>query len=121
MSGQGVKELLYHVQELLSQVNDAPVIYEQEFYPEMMMFKEEAYTVEYDEEEQMYVVEGPKIEKMLGYTNIIPKKAFSFSRNSFANRAYLSGWKNWASLRVTPFVCMDYSLIITNRKGIIWL
>ncbi len=78
VSGQGIKELLYHVQELLSHVDDAPVVYEQEFNPETMMFKEEPYTVEYDEEEQVYVVEGPKIEKMLGYTNIDSEKGFLF-------------------------------------------
>lgn len=78
VSGQGVKELLYHVQELLSRVDDAPVVYEQEFYPEMMMLQEEAYTVTYDEEEEVYVVEGPKIEKMLGYTNIDSEKGFLF-------------------------------------------
>ena len=66
------------MQELLSRVDDAPVVYEQEFYPEMMMLQEEAYTVTYDEEEEVYVVEGPKIEKMLGYTNIDSEKGFLF-------------------------------------------
>lgn len=78
VSGQGVKELLYHVNELLSQVDDAPVVYEQEFFPEMAIFAEEAYTVEYNEEDNVYVVEGPKIEKMLGYTNIDSEKGFLF-------------------------------------------
>ena len=29
-----------------------------------------------------YVVEGPRIEKMLGYTNLDSEKGFDFSRNS---------------------------------------
>lgn len=78
VSGQGVKELLYHVNELLSNLDDAPVVYEQEYFPETALFQEDAYTVEYNEEDNVYVVEGPKIEKMLGYTNIDSEKGFLF-------------------------------------------
>lgn len=78
VSGQGVKELLYHVNELLSNLDDAPVVYEQEYFPETALFQEDAYTVEYNEENNVYVVEGPKIEKMLGYTNIDSEKGFLF-------------------------------------------
>lgn len=78
VSGQGLKELLYHVKELLSTVDDTPVVYEQEFFPETTLFQDEAYTVEYNEKDNVYVVEGPKIEKMLGYTNIDSEKGFVF-------------------------------------------
>ncbi|MCI8299033.1 MAG: GTPase ObgE [Lachnospiraceae bacterium] len=78
VSGQGVKELLYYVKELLSSTDDEPVIYEQEFFPEITVVSEGAYTVEYNEEDDVYVVEGPKIEKMLGYTNIDSEKGFLF-------------------------------------------
>lgn len=78
VSGQGLKELLYHVQELLTTIDDTPIIYEQEFDPETLIFQEDAYTVEYDEKESVYIVEGPKIEKMLGYTNIDSEKGFLF-------------------------------------------
>ena len=37
----------------------------------------EPFTVEIDEE-GMYVVEGPRIEKMLGYTNLDSEKGFEF-------------------------------------------
>lgn len=78
VSGQGLKELLYYVNDLLSGLDDAPIVYEQEFFPESLMFREDAYTVEYREEDNVYVVEGPKIEKMLGYTNIDSEKGFLF-------------------------------------------
>ena len=39
------------------------------------------YTVTYDEEEDEYVVEGPRIEKMLGYTNLESEKGFTFFQN----------------------------------------
>ncbi len=78
VSGQGIKELLYYVNELLTQMDDAPIIYEQEFFPETTVSQEESYTVEYDAQDNVYVVEGPKIEKMLGYTNIDSEKGFLF-------------------------------------------
>ena len=37
------------------------------------------YTVEKSEEEEgVYILEGPKIEKMLGYTNLDSEKGFAF-------------------------------------------
>ena len=78
VSGAGLKELLYHVNELLSALDDAPIVYEQEYFPETTLFQDEAYTVEYNAEDNVYVVEGPKIEKMLGYTNIDSEKGFLF-------------------------------------------
>ena len=77
MSGEGVKELLYHVQELLAQCPSEVTVYEPEFDPALQFFKDEPFTVEVDEE-GIYVVEGPKIEKMLGYTNIDSEKGFLF-------------------------------------------
>ena len=38
----------------------------------------EHYTIEIDPEDGAYVVEGPKIDKMLGYTNIDSEKGFLF-------------------------------------------
>lgn len=78
VSGQGLNELLYYVKELLMGMDQKPIIYEQEFFPEMAIFQEESYTVEYDQEEDVYVVEGSKIEKMLGYTNIDSERGFLF-------------------------------------------
>ena len=43
-----------------------------------MDFADEPYTVEYDEKDNMYVVEGPRIERMLGYTNLDSEKGFQF-------------------------------------------
>ena len=77
VSGKGLKELLYHVQELLDHCDSEPVIYEPEFDPALRFFSEEPFTVEVNEEGE-YVVEGPRIEKMLGYTNIDSEKGFLF-------------------------------------------
>ena len=83
VSGQGVKELLYRVNEILQEIGEEMTVFEQEFFPEIeaLSGEDEAYTVTFDEDEQEYVIEGPKIEKMLGYTNLDSEKGFTFFQN----------------------------------------
>ena len=81
VSGQGLKELLWHINELLSQVPAEPVEFEPEFTFEMPDISEEPFTVEYDADADEYVVEGPRIERMLGYTNLESEKGFEFFQN----------------------------------------
>ena len=52
-------------------------IFEKEFEIEYVGDRSLPYTVEKDEE-GIYVVEGPRIEKMLGYTNLDSEKGFDF-------------------------------------------
>ncbi len=83
VSGQGLKELLYYVNEMLEGIGDEVTVFEPEFFPELLAFgsSDEPYTVEYDEKQDAYVVEGPRIEKMLGYTNLDSEKGFTFFQN----------------------------------------
>lgn len=81
VSGQGVKELLYAAYSMLKQTEEKPIVFEREFFPETMDPQEEPYTVSYDMEESVYVVEGPRIERMLGYTNLDSEKGFEFFQN----------------------------------------
>ena len=80
VSGEGVRELLYHVQSLLNSTEQKPIVFEQEFFPEDVLITENLpYTVTVDETDaHTYIVEGPKIEKMLGYTNLDSEKGFAF-------------------------------------------
>ena len=78
VSGKGVKELLYHVKKMLDDIHEEPTVFEREFVLDEMDFADEPFTVEYDEKENMYVVEGPRIERMLGYTNLDSEKGFQF-------------------------------------------
>ncbi len=77
VSGKGLKELLYHVNNLLETCSKEPVVYEQEFDPALRFFKEDPYTIT-RADDAAFVVEGPKIDKMLGYTNIETEKGFLF-------------------------------------------
>lgn len=80
VSGKGVKELLYAVYELLQTVDQAPVVFEREFDMSSLNTENLPYTVEKNEDGE-FVVEGPRIDKMLGYTNLESEKGFVFFQN----------------------------------------
>ncbi len=82
-AGTGLKELLYYTKKLLDGTEQKPIVFEQEFFPEEMHVDEQLpYTVEKSaEEEGVFIVEGPRIEKMLGYTNLDSEKGFVFFQN----------------------------------------
>jgi len=87
-TGEGIQELLYYVAAQLQELDVEPVTFKQEFFPEEeLLFIDLPYTVE--KEDDMFVVEGPKIEKMLGYTNMDSEKGFQFFQNFLKNTGIL--------------------------------
>ncbi len=80
VSGQGLRELLYGVKERLDQLDPMPILFEPEYFPGEELLKENLpYTVTRSEDDDhVFVVEGPRIEKMLGYTNLDSEKGFVF-------------------------------------------
>lgn len=77
VTGEGIKELLFAVAGRLKELDQTPVIFGQEYFPEEeLIYENLPYTVEI--EDGVYVAEGPKIEKMLGYTNLDSEKGFAF-------------------------------------------
>ena len=79
VSGEGLKDLLYYVNTMLSEIDEPPTVFEPEFNPDVdIVTSNEPYTVEYNAKNDEYVVEGPRIEKMLGYTNLDSEKGFQF-------------------------------------------
>ncbi len=81
VSGQGVRELLYGVYHLLQTLDRTPVIFEKEFDVNVLNAGANLpYTIERDKD-GAFVVEGPRIEKMLGYTNLNSEKGFLFFQN----------------------------------------
>ena len=93
VSGQGLKELLYHVSQLLETCGREPVIYEQEYDPALRFFRDDPYTITMEDDET-FVVEGPKIEKMLGYTNIESEKGFLFFQRFLKDQGILEELEN---------------------------
>lgn len=92
-TGEGVRELLYHVSGLLIRHRDEGARFEQEYFPEFEVISKEPYTVSYDEKENEYVIEGPRIEKMLGYTNLNAEKGFLFFQKFLKDNGILDELK----------------------------
>lgn len=91
VSGQGLQELLYAVKKLLDTCDDTPIQFEQEFYPDFSgLISNEPFTVIYDEKEKEYVAEGPRIEKMLGYTSLESEKGFDFFQKFMKSNGILN-------------------------------
>lgn len=95
VTGEGVKELLYYVKELLDSVEMEPITFQQEFFPEDIFITENLpYTVERIDDGHTFVVEGPKIDKMLGYTNLDSEKGFAFFQKFLKDGGILEELEN---------------------------
>jgi GTP-binding protein len=88
VTGEGLKELLYAVSKELQGMDSSPKVFAQEYFPEEeLIYENLPYTV--SKEDEVYVVEGPKIEKMLGYTNLDSEKGFAFFQKFLKNTGIL--------------------------------
>ncbi len=77
-TNQGIREMLYFISTEHSKMPKENR-FEQEFDPEVdLVMGEEPFTVEYDEKKKEYVVEGPRDDRMLGYTNLDTEKGLAF-------------------------------------------
>lgn len=84
----GIKELINATMQLLESIDEKPIVFEQEYY----VSREDdnaSYEVFYDGSENAYHVEGPKIERMLGYTNLDSEKGFTFFQNFLKDNGIL--------------------------------
>ncbi len=71
-------------------MNEPPITFVPEFNPDTdIVVGNEPYTVEFDEKKNEYVVEGPRIEKMLGYTNLESERGFKFFQEFLKNNEIL--------------------------------
>lgn len=93
VSGKGLTELLYYVRDLLKTVDDKPIVFEKEFFLEDILDNvNEPFSV-LKLEEGKYSVEGPRIDRMLGYTNLDDEKGFNFFQNFMKNNGILDQLK----------------------------
>ena len=90
VTGEGVREMLFAVKDILKEYGNEAVVYQQEYFPEDISEEEDedGFTVS-RADDAAFVVEGPMIEKMLGYTNIDSEKGFLFFQNFLKERGIL--------------------------------
>ena len=93
VSGKGIKELFYYVNEQLKTLDSKPIVFEQEYFPEEELINIDL-PYEITMEDGMYVVEGPKIEKMLGYTNLDSEKGFQYFQKFLKDTGILEELEN---------------------------
>ena len=113
VSGLGVKELLYHVNELVKNIGTSPVIFEKEFTEEDLNDNiNEPIYVEM-ENTGVYVVSGPRVERMLGYTNLESEKGFNFfqkfmKENGVIDRLTELGIKEGDTVKICDYIEFEY-------------
>lgn len=76
-SMQGIDELKYEIANLLKTLPRDTYVFENEINPIEAFVSSEGYEITVNKDGE-YVIEGPKIEKMLGYTNLESEKGFLF-------------------------------------------
>ena len=113
VTGQGLKELLYYVRELLDSMTDEPVMFEKELDTDTLFDNpNEAFYVEKDDK-GVYVVSGPRIDRMLGYTNLESEKGFNFFQKFLRRTGVLKqlkelGVQEGDTVRVGDYLEFDY-------------
>lgn len=88
VSGKGLKELLWYVNDLVKK-SEVDVV---EFEPEMEIDFPDNPELPFEvwkDEDGFYRVEGPRIERMLGYTNLESEKGFAFFQNFLKDNGIL--------------------------------
>lgn len=93
VTGKGVKELLYYVNDMLSKMESEPVVFQQEYFPEIELGSDNTLGHTVTVEDGVYVIEGPQIDKMLGYTNLESEKGFLFFQNFMKEKGILDELK----------------------------
>lgn len=113
VTGQGVKELLYAVRELLDNFPDDVVIFEKEFdVDELLDNSDDNYNV-YIDENGVFIVKGERIDKMLGYTNLESEKGFNFFQKFMKSSGAIDrleelGIEEGDTVRVGDYLEFDY-------------
>ena len=93
-TNKGVRELVAAIRAMLAEIKTETKVFEQEYYVTRDDDKDAPFEVFYDEKEDMYCVEGPRIDKMLGYTNLESEKGFTFFQNFMKENGILEELEN---------------------------
>lgn len=113
VTGKGLKELLYAVRHILDSMDDNPVMFEKELDINTLFDNAvEAFYVEKSPED-IYLVYGPRVDRMLGYTNLDSEKGFSFFQKFLKETGILQELKDLGiqegdTVRVGEYLEFDY-------------
>ncbi len=91
-TGSGVRELLFEILRVLKETKREPIVYDSEYDVKANMAEELPLNI-YKESSKVYVVEGPRIDRMLGYTNLDDEKGFKFFQDYMKEQKIISELK----------------------------
>ncbi|MDU3490955.1 MAG: Obg family GTPase CgtA, partial [Clostridiales bacterium] len=95
-TGEGIRPLLLHVKELLDSIPLKEIVFEKEIdNSELFDTKDEPFYVEQDPDDpHKFLVTGPRIDRMLGYTNLESEKGFLFFQEFMENNNIINELKD---------------------------
>ena len=113
VSGDGIRDVLYRARQILDSIHEEPTVFQPEFDLDSLGYSDDPYTVSYDDSNEEYVIEGPRIEKMLGYTNLESEKGFAFFQHFLKDNGILKeledlGIKDGDTVRMYGFSFQYY-------------
>jgi len=80
-TGEGIRPLLYRVSEILKEYGPEPAVFDSEFdLDDISTDEKEPVEIELLPD-GVYSITGPRVERMLGYTNLESEKGFMFFQN----------------------------------------
>lgn len=112
---QGVRELMYFISGELAKLPRDTNQFAAEYNPEteLSVENDDSFTVGYDADTKEYFIEGPAVERMLGYTNLGSEKGFVFFQKFMEERGIIrqlkeKGLKEGDTVRVYGHVFEYY-------------
>ncbi|MGI6072032.1 MAG: GTPase ObgE [Lachnospiraceae bacterium] len=89
-TGEGLKPLLYRINDLLKELPAEATVFESEFNLENYSCDDQEPIEVEMVEPGVFSVSGPRVERMLGYTNLEAEKGFMFFQNFMAEQGILN-------------------------------
>lgn len=113
VSGKGLKELLYEVRRMLDELDEEPTVFEKEFFMEDILDDpDEPFSIS-RADNGAFIIEGERIDRMLGYTNLDSEKGFNYFQkfmreNGIIERLKELGIKEGDTVNVGGYLDFEY-------------
>ena len=114
-TGEGIQPLLYKVKEILDSMPKEVVVFEPEIDAETLFDNpDEPFYVSKDEKQDgVYCVTGPRVERMLGYTNLESERGFLFfqqfmEKNHIIKELKKMGLEEGDTVKVGEYLEFEY-------------
>ena len=113
VSGKGVKELLYAVRDMLDSIDEEPTVFAREFFTEDILDNPDEPFIISRGDDASFIIEGPRIDRMLGYTNLDSERGFNYFQKFMHENGIIEQLKNMGikegdTVKVGGYLEFDY-------------